>query len=220
MHIEFIDLFRCPRPHEESVLIAVFERRDGRLLVDGWLTCPVCDARYRVAQGVAYFSDPAGAQRVERASARATGGEDPDPPALSEAEEVNEALRLGALLGIPQSGGVVVLEGTRAVSAERLAQLTGARIVVWNPIRVMADQDVVCTVFAAGAVPLAPGAAIGVAIGAGGMHPASVPVGALRPGGRLVLPASTVVPSAFRELARDDADSVSEKIGELAMLRR
>jgi len=220
MHIEFIDLFRCPRPHEESVLVAVFERRDGRLLVDGWLTCPVCDARYRVAQGVAYFSDPAGEEGVARAPARATGGEDPDPAALSEAEEASDALRLGAMLGIPQSGGVVVLEGARAASAERLAQLTGARVIVWNPIRAMADQDVVCTVFAAGAVPLAPGVASGVAIGSSGLSPASVPIGMLRQRGRLVLPSSAIIPPGFRELARDDVDSVSEKIGELVTLRR
>jgi hypothetical protein len=44
MHIEFIDLLRCPNPHEETWLVAALHRMDGRLVIDAKLGCPVCSA--------------------------------------------------------------------------------------------------------------------------------------------------------------------------------
>ena len=52
MFVELVDLLRCPRPHEDTWLVAAAEAMSGRHIVRGTLGCPVCEAEYPIRDGV------------------------------------------------------------------------------------------------------------------------------------------------------------------------
>src|SRR5687768_17771356 len=98
MHIEFIDLLRCPNQHEDSWLVAAFYRMDGRVVVEGKLGCPVCGAEYFIRDGVAVFNEiPAPGHALP----------DPDP----------DGTLLAALLNLERPGMLVLLAGSWARGA-------------------------------------------------------------------------------------------------------
>ena len=52
MFIELTDHLRCPADHEESYLVLLPDRMDGRSVREGRLGCPVCGRTYRLANGI------------------------------------------------------------------------------------------------------------------------------------------------------------------------
>ena len=164
-HIELVDLLRCPRVHAESWLVATAERMVGRDIVEGQLGCPVCEAVYPITGGAVLF----------------TPATVPEPRAAGE-----DVLRTAALLNLAEPGGVVVLVGAWSVYARPLATVVDAHVLVIDPL----DRvDGVSAIYAGGAIPLAAGSVRAAATDA---PEAVVPV--LRPGGRVLAPATVGVP--------------------------
>ncbi|MFY7947713.1 MAG: hypothetical protein ACOVRP_00720, partial [Gemmatimonas sp.] len=77
---DLLDALRCPRPHDESWLVAMVHHAEGADLRDADLACPVCGAEFVIHEGVARFDPPVG-----------------PPPAVE-----LEAMRLAAMLGVTE----------------------------------------------------------------------------------------------------------------------
>ncbi len=205
MHIEFLDLLRCPQRHDDSWLIAAFNRMDGRLVVEGKLGCPVCGAGYSIRNGIADF-------RAVSAAA------DDTPAPLPEPESEDDVMRLAAMLGLSRPGMLVLLAGSAASLSHRLAALTSVRVLNLNPITATnGDSDAVGSMRIDGVIPIAPRSVDGIALDAAAATPSMLDeaVRILKPGGRLTAPASVLLPPALRELARDPLNVVAESVGEL-----
>jgi len=218
MHIEFIDLLRCPRRHADSWLIAAFNRMDGRLVVDGTLGCPVCNAEYPISGGVADFRAKVGEPYPIR-SAASVRVAIPEP----ETERDDDVMRLAAMLGLSRPGMLVLLAGSVAPLSHRLAALTSARVLNLNPNAAdIGDSDAVGSIMIDSAVPIASRSVDGIALdaAAASLDLVEEAVRVLKPGGRLTAPASVLLPASLRELARDKLSVVAESVGELVTLGR
>jgi hypothetical protein len=215
MHLDLIDALRCVRPHEDTWLVAAAAEITGRRLVRGTLGCPVCHAEYPVRDGVAFF-DPALPDAAPADAAPA------HPAARADEDEV---MRLAALLALTAPGGTIVLGGAWDACAEALLDLVETRALLAEPARRPSLRDELGPVRGAAVVPLAGGAARGVALDSATATPARLAsaVHVLRAGGRLVAPVDAPLPSGVRELARDARHWVAEREGApgpLVSLRR
>jgi len=106
MFIELTEILRCPRPHEQSYVICVPMEMNGRDVVRGGISCPVCSTDYPIIDGVVRFSAPEAVGRPQ------------GPP-----------LEAATLLGLDGPGGYVLLIG----SAARLADsFRGIHVVALN----------------------------------------------------------------------------------------
>ncbi len=196
---ELIEALRCVRPHDDAPLIAVADDVVERDIRRGSLGCPACRAEYPIAAAVADF-------RLGR------DGPAPAPDKTRVAEEL--AIRAGALLGLAEPGGLVVLAGTWTSCAPELAALAEpVRLLALDAAPGIASGAGVSLARTAGEIPLRAGAARGIALDAahataGYLETAAA---ALAPRGRLVAPAAAAVPPGFTELARDARDWVAEK---------
>lgn len=229
MHIELIDLLRCPRPHEDSWLVASFARMDGRLVVEGTLGCPVCGERYAIRDGIPRFdaaveaiSGKAGGEVGAGCPVPVTRNALPDTqPGISE-PAAEGAMRMAAMLSLTRPGGLAVLEGETSRFAGEVRNLAAARVIALNPpAGELDEQEGIAAVECSSAVPLARGSADGVALDGSAAPSLVLDMGrVLRPGGRLVVAPGTQLPPAFRELARDERYVVAELTGELVKLSR
>jgi uncharacterized protein YbaR (Trm112 family) len=197
---ELIESLRCVRPHEPTGLVAVAFKTVDRDIVSGSLGCPACKASYPVEGSIADFR---------------LGSEGPAaPPAKTRpAEEL--AVRAGALLGLTEPGGLVVLAGTWSACAPEIAALAEpVKVLALDPAAGIASGAGVSLALTAGEVPLKAGSARGIALDAAHATDGylAAAAGALAPRGRLVAPAEAAVPAGFTELARDARDWVAEKI--------
>ncbi|HEY0780225.1 MAG TPA: hypothetical protein VGD56_19835 [Gemmatirosa sp.] len=210
MFVELIDALRCPRPHPadapDSWLVAASRRTAGRCVVDGVLGCPVCRAEFGVAGGVADF----GALRDLDARDLA-----PRDASAAAPDATADAFRLAALLHLATPGGIVAVGGDWDVALDGLAELTDVRALVVEPAHAFTPREPFGALVGGG-LPVAAGALRGVALDARTATPSrlTAAVRALRPGGRLVAPAHVAVPDAARELARDEAHWVAERLPE------
>ncbi|HEY7895941.1 MAG TPA: hypothetical protein VIC24_13660 [Gemmatimonadaceae bacterium] len=214
MFIEVVDAFRCTRPHELTWLVAQADRLEDRDIITGALGCPICGARYPIAAGVADFRAAAAAAAAARRSPPS-----PAPPAPDLAER---ALRVAALLGLTESGGLVVLAGAWADAAHEVAALVdGIHVLAIDPASHVSSGFGVSVARADDTLPLRPGAVRGVALDAAHATAPFVEtsVAALRPTGRLLAPAAAPVPPGIVERARDASDWLGEK-HELTTLAR
>lgn len=205
MHIEFIDLLRCPNVHEDSWLVAAFYRMDGRVVIEGKLGCPVCGAEYFIQDGVAVFD---GANASLQAAA-------PD-------ESASDGTMIAALLDLSRPGMLALLAGEWARDAQAVSELTGARIIALNsPGRAFGSDDV-AEIRARSPIPLAAQSLNGIALDATHATPAMFTEAArlLRPRGRLLVRGEAELSQQFHELARDSNQVVAEYVGELVPLRR
>lgn len=219
MHIEFIDLFRCPRPHEETWLVAALSQMSGRFVIDGKLGCPVCGAEYPIRNGVAVFGEPSGAGFSPLAS---VGDSVVGSPGLAEAGD-EEPIRIAAMLGLSRPGMLVVLVGGMAAFAHQLSSLTSARVVTLNSTSAGAeDSESVASICSRASIPLASRSVDGMALDAGDIGSVSLAEVArlLKPRGRLSAPVSVTLPASMREILRDDRHVVAESVGELITLGR
>jgi uncharacterized protein YbaR (Trm112 family) len=183
MHIEMVDLLRCPRAHAETWLVASTDRMVDRDIVDGSLGCPVCEATYPIRDGAVYFTDAPAGRAVE-------------------APDGEQVMRAAALLGLGEAGGVVVLEGAWAAYARPLAEVCEAHYLLLNP-----------TVASRGSVVYATGVPLGAGVARAAAVERPDVAAAVRVGGRVVALAGEPVPGGVRELARDADHWVGEVTG-------
>jgi len=183
MFIELIDLLRCTRPHEDSWLVAAFHELRDRDVIEGVLSCPVCNARYPITNGVAWF-DVAPGTAVRSAAAPQADG-----------------MRVAAYLNLVEPG-VVLLEGSWAAAADFLAGL-GNTVIAFNSRddhRAARVSRVRCDTI----VPLARECLDGIALGVTESGLVESGARALKSGARMVAPVRAAVPAELVELARDE----------------
>ena len=202
MFVELIELMRCPRGHAESNLIAAAERTSDRHIVDGTLGCPVCNAEFRIAGGVARFDAP--------------------PPTSAALPDAELALKLAALLDLADPKGFAILTGAYGAQLDAVQRLVETAIVLQNPPKNVSGIPagvIECTDTA----PFAPSSLRAGAIdeSASDALRASV-VRTVQSGGRIIGPLSMPVPADVNELDRDERIWVGERLGNrpLVSLRR
>ena len=211
MLLDLVDALRCPEQHADIPLVATVHRRDGSEIMTGTLGCPICGREYPVAGGAAYFGiDPGqrpAADELDMESDREGEGE--------------LAMRAGAFLAASE-GATLVLAGEWARAASALATLVPVRVYALNPPRgVSRNPGAVAVIHASRGIPLARGAARGVALDHAAT-PAELASAArvIAAGGRLVAPAAAELPAGFVELARDADHRVAERLPPLVGIGR
>ena len=167
--------------------------------MDGELGCHVCESHYPIRDGVADF----GSWEKERVSVPASA-----PPADS------AAMRLAALLGLTEPGGIVLLVGDSGSLAHPLAMMVGdTQLLVVNPVERIGIADNVSALTTSAALPLANASCRGAAVDALHATPGFLDelTRVLRSGARLIAPASVPLPVGVTELARDHQEWVAEQ---------
>ena len=205
MFIELVDSLRCVEPHEDTWLVAAVSRMDGRHIMDGVLGCPICRREYPVRDGVGWFTPPTVPPAAPHESPRAA-----DRTARGDREL---AERAGALLGLLDPGGVIVLGGRWVGCSDLLADVGPAHVVVLDPSAVPSENERVSAIRVAERLPFAAASLRGVALDEAptGTELLASSVSALRSRGRLVAPAGAPLPDGVVELARDAEDWVAER---------
>lgn len=205
MFVELLDRLRCPNRHEDMPLVATASRTVDRHIVEGTLGCPACGAEYRVHRGAVEF-----------------GGETREPASIEGASLNERSLRLGALLGLDDRGGLYVVD------------FAGARLIPWlaelSPLSQFIAFSGDESIEGAGVVirgrgdvlPLAKACARGIALDDPTPALLRSAVDTLAPGGRLVAPTGATVPAGIELLARDDEQWVGEReaVPVLSVIRR
>lgn len=201
MFIELVDALRCPRPHEESWLVLAATRLEARHVREGKLGCPICRAEYPIARGIADFR--IGAASGASAPADAAGIA-PAPLADPEA--------LAAMLGFTDPTGFAVLIGAWGRLADPMLDLLDAPpLLLVDPPADVAIGPGLSGLLAGASLPIAAGAARGVAVDTADAARVRSAARTVRAGGRLVAPAAAAVPDGVRELARDARVWVAER---------
>ncbi len=201
MHIELIDLLRCPKDHEETWLVAALSAVQDRFVIKAKLGCPVCGASYSISHGIADL--------------RIQPGNHPAPHAPSEPDD---PVRIAALLNLTRPGALAVLEGHHSSVAQSLSEMTETRVIAINPNDPVDDSETVATVLCDARIPLASDSVIGVVCESDSIIQ-DVPR-VLRNGGRALLPAEAVIPAGLKEITRDDRNILAESVGAIVELRR
>jgi uncharacterized protein YbaR (Trm112 family) len=169
MFIELTDHLRCPVDHDESFLVLLPDRVEGRSVIEGQLGCPVCGRTFQLSAGV--FD---------------TG----DAPDLAAAKPGKlDAEGLTALAGLSGPGGYLILVGSAADHWQDVAALNpGVALVAINPGPKIADSPRI-SLLRSGRIPLKSRSMRGVALGrpyAGDPH-------WVREAARVVLPGLRIV---------------------------
>jgi hypothetical protein len=207
--IEMLDLLRCVNSHEDTWLVASLKAISNRFVLDGTLGCPVCHAQYSIRNGVADFRQAGDLPRAV-----------PEHFPLSFSRD-ELAVRMGAFLNATEPGATLVLGGSWAEAAQEVSVMTEARVLALNPGTAVEESETVGLLRVSREIPLASGSALGVALDE--TFPADIVSSAIRivrPGGRIVGPASLDPPSGLAVLARDERHWVAEKAPETVPLRR
>ncbi|MGB7211251.1 MAG: hypothetical protein WBC97_01370, partial [Gemmatimonadales bacterium] len=146
MFIELTDHLRCPVDHDESYLVLLPDVTDGRSVRTGTLGCPVCQAEYRIEDGVVRF-----APRAE----------------ASAAELTVSAVAVHALLGLAGPGGFAALVGDVTSLAVALARSNvGVHFAAVRPVAGLVDSRAL-SLIDADLLPFKRGSLRGVVLGAG-----------------------------------------------------
>lgn len=205
MFIELVDSLRCPRPHEPAWLVLGADRMDGRNVMDGVLGCPVCDARFPIANGMADLRTGAAPPAAPAAPAAA-------PHASPSAPDAEQAMRLAAFLNLGDARGFAVLAGHWTAQATGVQTITDMHLLLVNPAPGVAIADGTSGILADDRLPVAPGSAYGVALDRSASAALLAhAVQGVRPGGRMVAPVQLPVPEGVTELARDTELWVAER---------
>jgi uncharacterized protein YbaR (Trm112 family) len=199
MFIELVDSLRCVQPHEDTWLVATFDRMQDRRVVEGALGCPTCRASYPIREGVTWLGATLGEAMVP----------DESTPGAAGAEE--EAMRLAALLDLREPAMRALVAGAHGAVAHALAQATQAELLVVDPPASVLAGEGVSVLRTGGRLPLAAASMRAIALDDDAAHLADAAVVALRDGGRLVAPARTPLPAHVTELARDARQWVAER---------
>ena len=145
MFIELTDHLRCPADHDESFLVLLPDRMEGRSVRTGHLGCPVCGRTFELADGVLDIGD-APAPEVESGS-------------------MLEADALTTLAGLHGPGGYLTLVGPIASLWSDFAELNpGVALVAVNPPGEVADT-LELSVLRGARLPIKSGSMRGVVLG-------------------------------------------------------
>ena len=127
MFIELTDHLRCPEDHDESFLVLLPDKMEGRSVQTGQLGCPVCGRTFQVVDGV--FD---------------SGGE----PAVSSAEDTALTPESATVLtGLHGPGGYLALVGPVASLWEEIAERNpGVGLVAINPPAEVIDRPEISVV--------------------------------------------------------------------------
>jgi hypothetical protein len=197
--IELVDDLRCPRPHEETWLVASADRAEGRDIVEGMLGCPICHAEYPIREGVVWFTEPRDM-----------------PPRTDPLPSIDAELtmRLAAFLDLSDAQGFALLAGSWGAAAPLLRDVVPTHLVLLNPTAGVVAGDAISVLRIGSGIPLAAATCRGVALDAGTAEGdyLDAAIRVLRPRGRLVAPASTPIPPDVTELARDERLWVAERV--------
>jgi uncharacterized protein YbaR (Trm112 family) len=143
MFIELTDHLRCPSDHDESFLVLLPDRMEGRSVRTGYLGCPVCGRTFQLTDGVLD-----------------TG----DAPALESGSSLN-ADALTALVGLHGPGGYLTLVGPVASLWRDVAELNpGVALVAVNPPPTISDTNEL-SVLRGSTLPIKSGSMRGVVLG-------------------------------------------------------
>jgi len=204
MHIELIDLLRCPNDHEETWLVAALNAVEDRFVIKARLGCPVCGASYVISSGIADLRS----HREDRPAPDDRPAH-PDPDAV---------IRISALLNLTRPGALAILEGAYAAPANQIGEMTQCRIMALNSSGAIADTELTASVLSGSRIPFAAASADGLALEDLKFLDDAARV--LRPGGRLLIPARAALPAGITEVARDATSIVGEAAGQVIQLRR
>jgi uncharacterized protein YbaR (Trm112 family) len=179
MHLALTDRMVCPRCGPEfGLILLAHEIRDRRVL-EGDLGCSNCRERYPVRGG---FAD----LRLSSLRSRLSSSDGPGPTSA----EPDETLRLGALLGVTEGPGTLLINGPAAWHAGSLSDLIGEVEIVALHYP-LSEQEEVKGVSRMAGQPRLPfrsdtfrGVILSGGITGGGVEEA---VRVVAPGGRLVL---------------------------------
>ena len=122
MFIELTEILVCPACRAEGAeehvqgLVAVVQGRNERRVVEGWLGCPQCEARYPIRGGAVHFLDDEPEAAPEAVLEAA-------PEAAPSEIEAERALQAAALLGAHEAAGYLVLGRGLDAIAEALSRL-------------------------------------------------------------------------------------------------
>lgn len=192
MLLSLVDSLRCPAGHQETSLVLSVESWSGPRVSEGLLGCPVCHARYPIHEGAADFT---GGPTVVRR---------PDPGSPP------EAMRLAAQLSLAEPGGIILLAGRHAASAEQLATL--ADVMCLLVAAAPSLSPFVVNIDVGDRLPLADGTLRGAAVDE--QHSSlGILVEIARcvhARGRIVAPAQSPMPPGTLLIARDEREWVGE----------
>jgi len=207
--IELLDTLRCPKPHDETWLVASFKTVSNRFVESGTLGCPVCSAQYPIEGGIADFTGGASSPSCD------------DQRAAASHKREELATRAGAFLDATEPGATVVLGGVWSYAAEELSNLAEVRVLALNPGPDVKESASVGLVRVAADIPVAAESCLGVAVDAwfnSGIVASAAR--AARPGGRVVGP-TNIPPLAELAVLAQDADYwVARKTPTIIPLRR
>jgi uncharacterized protein YbaR (Trm112 family) len=172
-----VDRLTCPRCGPGFGLILLAEKVVDRRALAGTLGCPNCRDRFPVVDG---FGDL-------RAPPRGPLPSDPEP---FPAPDAQEALRLGALLGVNEGPAQVALVGPVAAHAEPLAEMVAELevVAITAALREAPEGPGVSRMVARPGLPVRSGSLRGVALaGPGANNLLEEAARAVAPSGRVVL---------------------------------
>jgi uncharacterized protein YbaR (Trm112 family) len=182
--LPLVDILRCPRPHDDTWLVASIDRADGRDIVEGKLGCPICSTEYPIHEGEVDFGG-AGA------------------PATYVAPREEDAVRLAASLDLTDPRAVALIQGSWGAHAPLIRSLSPAQLLLVDPPLGVTGGDGISIVRSA-LVPVAAASVHGAAFDAQASESMIASLArAVRGGGRLLGPAAAPIPAGFTELARD-----------------
>ena len=169
MFIELTDHLRCPADHDESFLVLLPDRMEGRSVRSGHLGCPVCGRTFQLTDGVLDTGD-APAPTVGRGSTL-------------------DADALTTLVGLHGPGGYLTLVGPVASLWSDVAELNpGVALVAVNPPAGISDAAEL-SVLRGASLPIKSGSMRGVVLG----RPFADDPHWIREAARVVLPGLRVV---------------------------
>ena len=169
MFIELTDHLRCPADHDESFLVLLPGKMEGRSVRTGHLGCPVCGRTFQLANGVLDLGDA--------------------PAPGAESNSVLDAGALTTLAGLHGPGGYLTLVGPVASLWSAVAELNpGVALVAVNPNGTVSDSNEL-SVLRGARLPLKSGSMRGVVLG----RPFADDPYWIRESARVVLPGLRVV---------------------------
>ena len=169
MFIELTDHLRCPADHDESFLVLLPDRMEGRSVRTGHLGCPVCGRTFPLVDGVLDIGDAL-------------------VPVVGSGS-VLDADALTTLAGLHGPGGYLTLVGPVASLWSDVAELNpGVALVAVNPPGEVADT-LELSVLRGARLPIKSGSMRGVVLG----RPFADDPSWIREAARVVLPGLRVV---------------------------